>query len=83
MERTEQAYWQALRDYVKEYSWYSAYLLDNLQKNAKTSARLQREALTALDAQIAAQGFRISGGQVEIVVVDECIESKTMVSVGR
>lgn len=83
LQSAELAYWQALREYVKEYSWYSVYLMeDRTQWRPETHQRVQNEALAALDAQIAAAGFQINDGTVEIVVVDDCDETRHSVSVG-
>lgn len=80
----ELAYWQALRDYVKEYSWYSVYLMeDRTQWRPETFTRVQSEALAKLDAKIAAAGFQVSDGTVEIIVVDECDQQRSMISVGN
>lgn len=83
LQSAELAYWQALREYVKEYSWYSVYLMeDKSQWRPETHKRVQNEALSALDAQIAAAGFQVNDGTVEIIVVDECDEQRHSISVG-
>lgn len=84
LKSAELAYWQALRDYVKKYSWFSVYLMDDSVKwkrGAHTKA--QKEALALLDARIAAAGFQVTNGTVEIIVVNNCEEDSTLISAGN
>jgi integrase len=77
----EQAYWQALRDYLAESSYWSAFVAQG--RSLEAAAKARAEALAQIDQHIAARGFRIAGARIELVVATQCIEEKTVIGVGR
>ena len=79
LETAQRDYWQAVRDFTAEYSYWRAFIDNNYSGAAAAEARAN--ALTELDRQIVQQGYLISAGTVEIIVVTKCEEDGTIVSV--
>ena len=73
-------YWQAVRDYTAEYTYWRAFIDSRYRGDRAREAR--RNALANLDKAIAKQGLQVAGGRVEIVVVQACDEQMTAVTAG-
>jgi len=75
-------YWQAVRDFVAEHSYWSAFIQD--QKYSTADAQKARaNALALIDQQIIAMGFGLTDGVVEIITVTVCEEDAVLYTTGQ